>query len=160
VCLGNICRSPMAEIIMHHLIKANPNSLIDWHIDSCGTSNEHQGHNPDDRTIRVCRARLGEKGLPSPVHKARQLRTQDLVDFNFVLAMDEWNLKGIHKVKAYAASSGINAQAHISLLTTFDPEGTLQVEDPYYGGINGFESIYLQIERSLKNFIAQIELTM
>src|SRR5688572_5548040 len=92
VCLGNICRSPLAEAIFKHKIKARGlESAI--YADSCGTSNYHIGGNPDPRTI----ANAKKNGVAID-HCGRQLTVEDIETFDYVLAMDESNFKNIHRL--------------------------------------------------------------
>ena len=89
VCLGNICRSPLAEAIFNHKIKA-----LGWndkfHVDSCGTGDYHIGQQPDRRTI----AAANQHNIPIN-HACRQLIKEDLAEFDYLLAMDESNQRNI-----------------------------------------------------------------
>jgi protein-tyrosine phosphatase len=84
VCLGNICRSPLAEGIMRQLTKGKA-----FEIDSAGTANYHSGAAPDPRSIEVA----AQNGIDISQQQARQLTTQDIVDFDHILVMDRQNLK-------------------------------------------------------------------
>jgi protein-tyrosine phosphatase len=146
VCLGNICRSPLGEGVFRHLVAAA--GLADrFDIDSAGTSSYHIGDPPDERTTSVARAR----GVVL-TGAARQVRARDLDDFDYVLAMDEQNLRNIRKL------AGGSTRAEIRLLREFDPQanGDLDVPDPYYGGARGFENVHDIVERSCIELLRHI----
>jgi low molecular weight phosphotyrosine protein phosphatase len=147
VCLGNICRSPMAEIVFRHMVKEHQVEH-EWHIDSAGTAGYHTGDSPDSRTLKVCRKHFG---VIDDDLQARQLNKKDFNRFEYILTMDESNLQNINRVKPK------DSTAIIKLLGSFDP---LQVnngivEDPYYGGDDGFEVNFQQCTRALTNFLSQ-----
>jgi protein-tyrosine phosphatase len=146
VCLGNICRSPLAEGVFRHLVEAA--GLSDrFTIDSAGTSSYHIGDPPDTRTSAVALAR-GIKLSGA----ARQLTLQDLNDCDYVLAMDEHNLANVRRV-----SRGRPTPAQIKLLREFDPDAVdLDVPDPYYGGARGFELVHDIVERSCAALLEHI----
>lgn len=144
VCLGNICRSPLAEAIFKH--KVNEKGLTDqFEADSCGTSNYHIGEPPDERTVR--------NALKNGVrisHLGRQLSEADLETFDYILAMDKSNYNNIFRLQ--------NAASHshkISLMREYDPLGAGEVPDPYYGGEKGFQEVFEILDRSIENFIDQ-----
>jgi protein-tyrosine phosphatase len=88
VCLGNICRSPLAHGILEHL--ANTEGL-GWEIDSAGTGNWHIGHSPDSRSVAVAR----KMGVDISEQRARQFEQADFVRFDHILVMDDQNLKNV-----------------------------------------------------------------
>jgi protein-tyrosine phosphatase len=147
VCLGNICRSPLAEGIFRHLV--NGRDLGDrFAVDSAGTGAWHVGDPPDPRSTAVARrfgVRLGGR--------ARQLRNTDLQEFDLVLAMDQDNLRGIETVRRRSGGD-----AEVRLLREFDPasDGDLEVPDPYYGGERGFEDVYEMVFRSCETLLDQL----
>ncbi|GAA6061103.1 hypothetical protein JCM10212_006134 [Sporobolomyces blumeae] len=129
VCLGNICRSPMAEAVLQDM--ANKRGL-DVKVDSAGTAGYHVGEEPDERTVAVCR----KHGVPIN-STARQLQRSDFDKFDYILAMDSWgNLKNIQKVQPKGS------KATVALFGSFG-DGK-EVADPYYGGDDGFERVYQQ----------------
>ncbi len=131
VCMGNICRSPMAEGILRDLARARD---IDIRIDSAGTIGNHVGESPDHRA-QACMH--GHGGNISDL-RARQVRANDLTDFDLVLAMDEDNLMDLHKL-----TTDRSLQAKAQLIMDFAPDHPLrEVPDPYYGGPDGFEQVY------------------
>lgn len=141
VCLGNICRSPLAEAIFKHKVKEKHlKKLIDG--DSVGTASYHIGENPDERSIQVSI----KHGVPI-AHKGRQLHHTDGKKFHYLLAMDASNYRNI----IHALSE---KHEGLYLMRDFDPEGTGEdVPDPYYGGSEGFENVYQILNRSIDTFL-------
>lgn len=140
VCLGNICRSPLAEAIFNKKIKELElqNSLLS---DSAGTSGYHVGDIPDSRTISVANK------YQVPIDHYGQLFSADLAaDFNYILAMDTSNLNNIKKVTG--PSENIFLMRHFDFLYP-----NADVPDPYYGGADGFEDVYQILNRSVDGFI-------
>ncbi len=147
VCLGNICRSPLAEAIFKHKIKER-GLEVSFDGDSCGTSNYHIGDPPDQRTIKNA-SRNGVKIN----HLGRQLSERDLESFDYILAMDRSNYTNIFRLG--------NAQeyaAKISMMRKFDPVNTDgEVPDPYYGGERGFQEVFDILDRSIEGFIDYLQ---
>lgn len=146
VCLGNICRSPMAEGIFNALIIKNglQDDLI---CDSAGTADYHVGKLPDYRMRKT--AQSHQMNL---THVGRQFNCHDLVSFDYVLAMDKTNLKDILSLRC---SDKTPSRAKVMLMRNFDPTpGTGSVPDPYYGGQDGFEDVYQMLKRCNEAFIA------
>lgn len=148
VCLGNICRSPLAEGLANKIAKKN--GISDKvYFDSCGTSKYHIGEQPDERTIR----NAADNGVKLD-HKARQFEKKDFRDFDYILAMDSANLSNI-KILDQADQFGDK----LYLMRDFDPDNPgADVPDPYFGGEQGFQNVYDILERSVNNFI-ETELT-
>jgi protein-tyrosine phosphatase len=138
VCLGNICRSPLAEAIFR--AEARQHGLEDhFEIDSAGTSGYHSGCGPDRRSVEAARQRGVEVCGTS-----RQITHDDLHHFDYVIAMDGENFADIDQLKA-----AVDGTASIHRLREWDPEGdSPDVPDPYYGGTNGFERVHDIVERS------------
>jgi protein-tyrosine phosphatase len=139
VCMGNICRSPLAEGVFAHL--AHERGVRDqFTIDSCGTGGWHAGELPDPRA-RATAARYGIH----LTHRARQFEPADLQRFDLLLAMDRANLRALQAAGA--------SPARARLLREFDPSipGALlagdppEVPDPYYGSGDGFEQVYAML---------------
>ena len=147
VCLGNICRSPMAEGMFDHLVKEA--GLSDRsEIDSAGTSGYHVGELADKR-MRTTAAANGIR-LTS---RSRQFRRQDLSDFDYVIAMDRSNMSNIRSLM----HEGANYRADVRIMREFDPQPDSQdVPDPYYGGVDGFQEVYDILHRSNEAFLADI----
>lgn len=141
VCLGNICRSPMAQGILEHKIKER--GLTNWSTDSAGTSGWHDGEDPDPRTIKV----LENKGIDLH-HKSRRLRVEDFKDFDKIFVMDNKNLLSIESL---VLSDEIMQK--VELITNYDPRREPIVVDPYTDGIEGFEKVYTLLDRSIENFL-------
>ena len=143
VCLGNICRSPMAEAIFNQLVKKKDLSTY-FSCDSAGTSSYHIGERPDTRAL----LQLKSKGI-STSHHARQFTKEDSLHFSYIFAMDRDNYENIKNI----VGSHPNG---LSLIRAYDPEGRdKDVPDPYYGGQDGFEDVYNMLLRSLENFLQQ-----
>src|SRR3978361_540704 len=115
VCYGNICRSPLAEGIMQHLVEQNN---LDWEIDSAGTGNWHVGEGPDRRSTRVAQ----EPRAPISHQKCRQFRLSDFDEFDHIYVMDRSNLADV-----LALAPNKQAAQKVELLL-----GDKEVPDPYY----------------------------
>ena len=139
VCLGNICRSPVAEGLFQHKVTAA--GLADRVlVDSAGTGGWHVGA-PPDRRMTAAAARHGTdlSGL-----RARQLVRHDLDAFDHVFVMDKSNLHD-----ALALDPEGDHGSRVRLFREFDPEpGDYQVPDPYYGGPDGFDDVYDIVDRT------------
>lgn len=139
VCLGNICRSPMAEGLMIHLVHA-AGAQDRFHIESAGTSSYHQGELPDQRM----RATARHHGIEL-TSRARQFRKRDLQEYDHIIAMDRSVLHDIQTMNSY----GNAARAQVYLMRDHDPSpDSPDVPDPYYGGTEGFENVFQILHRS------------
>jgi protein-tyrosine phosphatase len=145
VCLGNICRSPIAEGIFQHLVDdADLGRTIK--VDSAGTASYHIGSLPDKRARQVCEAR----GVQL-THRARAFSKDDFERFDYILAMDKQNLSAILKLKP----AGTGAQ--VFLMRDFDLKHKgAEVPDPYYGELDGFVEVFDMVESSCENLLAYI----
>jgi len=140
LCLGNICRSPMARAILEsHL--ADAGLLESVSVDSAGTSAYHVGEPIDERAAMS----LSQHGYAS-TDTARQVRAEDLRDFQLILVMDTANHAD---VLALGANAGLPTD-HVRLFRSFDPQAGPQAEvpDPYYGTPGGFDTVLRQLERA------------
>lgn len=147
VCLGNICRSPLAEAIFKEKIKAGKLEAY-FEADSCGTSNYHIGDPPDSRTI--ANARKNGVGIS---HLGRQLCTDDLEQYDYILAMDQSNYQNILRLANAQQYSG-----KVALMRTYDPQGKgKEVPDPYYGGESQFQEVFDILDRSMDGFIEHLK---
>jgi protein-tyrosine phosphatase len=146
VCLGNICRSPLAEGIFHHLVdEAGLSERFD--VDSAGTGSWHLGELPDARASMVAR----QHGVELTT-RARQLTPEDMQRFDVVIAMDHENLRNIERMADAAGS-----EARIKLLRAYDSNGDgEEVPDPYYGGASGFENVYEMVRRSCQVLLEEL----
>jgi protein-tyrosine phosphatase len=138
VCLGNICRSPLAEAVFKHKVKAKGLDHL-FEIDSCGTGNYHIGDPPDPRTI----ANAKKNGVVIE-HLGRQLCDDDLAYFDVILAMDNKNLRSILSLR-----SAEEYMHKVKLMREFDPsEKGGEVPDPYYGGEKNFQEVFEMLDRT------------
>ncbi|XP_072552835.1 low molecular weight phosphotyrosine protein phosphatase isoform X2 [Salminus brasiliensis] len=143
VCLGNICRSPIAEAVFRKM--ATDSGVVDkWVIDSGATSDWNIGSSPDARGL----ACLRRHGIDTD-HRARQVTKEDFATFDYILCMDESNLRDLNK----KANSVKNSKAKVELLGSYDPEKQLIIKDPYYGSDQDFETVYEQCVRCCKVFL-------
>lgn len=132
VCLGNICRSPMAQAAMERVIEQRGVGE-QFRVDSAGTASWHTGRLPEER-MRYHALRHGY----NLTHKARTLQQNDLVEFDYVLGMDDENMRAIR-----TTAGGDTVKAHVELMLDFaqtHPPGT-PVPDPYYGEATDFEEV-------------------
>ncbi|MGB1972200.1 MAG: low molecular weight protein-tyrosine-phosphatase [Flavobacteriaceae bacterium] len=136
VCLGNICRSPLAHGIFDHLLN-NPRFTVD----SAGTANYHVGAAPDKRSIATAKRHR----IDISQQQARQFRQQDFDYFDYIYVMDKQNLK---HVLALAQNDLDRSKVRLLL-------GKEEVEDPYYGGPEGFEVVYKKIYNACKSILAE-----
>lgn len=150
VCLGNICRSPLAEAIFNHKIQAL-GMEGKFKSDSAGTSDFHIGELPDERTIK-CAQKYGLKIQ----HRGRQVNRTDFRDFDYILAMDDNNLRNLNNLKVRYNFP----DKEIYLMRDYVPEWQgLPVPDPYYGGEEGFEEVYRILDEAIDGFLEKIKVT-
>ncbi len=136
VCMGNICRSPTAEGAFRKLVETQ-NLADDIAIDSAGTISYHVGEAPDGRAQSAAR----QRDIDLSELRARQFQAQDYYDFDYIIAMDEDNLRNIR-----ALDPG-DGKAEVFLFLEFsDQYSEREVPDPYYGGNNGFQRVLDMIE--------------
>ena len=134
VCLGNICRSPLAEGILKSKLDSN------FIVESAGTAAYHVGNKPDPRSIAVAR----QNGLNITNQRARKFIKQDFEDFDIIYAMDNSNYQNII---ALAENSQQKEKVKLILNESF-PDKNLDVPDPYYGGEKGFENVYNMLDNT------------
>lgn len=147
VCLGNICRSPMAEAVLRHKVKeAGLDDRIV--IDSAGTGDWHIGKSPHEGTRKL----LDEKRISWEGIKARQVTKEDLRKFDYIVAMDNSNLGNLQSM---AEELGKSSVPKLCRLLDFVPARQLEnVPDPYYTG--NFEEVYGMVDESCDALLAQI----
>ncbi len=147
VCLGNICRSPLAEGVFRRLV--DEAGLTDFfEIDSAGTGAWHAGEPPDERMREAAEARE----LDITMQRARQFIEDDLSYYDHILVMDKGNLRDALSLDAEDAYGN-----KVRLFREFDPSpGTYQVPDPYYGGENGFSNVYDIVERTARVLLERL----
>ena len=138
VCLGNICRSPLAEGIMQHL---SDEQGLDWQIDSAGTGGWHVGEGPDRRSVRTAR----NHGIDISKQICRQFRRSDFSQFDHIFVMDKYNLSDV-----LAMAPNEEAATKVKLLL-----GTGEVPDPYYDD-NQFEPVFELIKQGCEDIIRDL----
>lgn len=145
VCLGNICRSPMAEGLFRHKVKE---AGLQHQIltDSCGTSGHYARENPDPRMQRTARGR----GIDISDLVARQLRRTDLDQFDLIIAMDRSNEKGIHQLG--------KGRATVKRMREWDENGGgPDVPDPWFGDQQGFEECFDLLDRCTTRLLEEVK---
>ena len=149
VCLGNICRSPTAEVVLRHFCDEQQLNIV---IDSAGTSNYHPNKAPDSRSQKHALKRgYNLSGL-----RARQLNVQDFIEFDLILAMDSENYNNIQRLKKSAMTEYGAGQirAEVALMSEHDTTYKKQaVPDPYYGDESDFERVLDQCESSSQAWV-------
>jgi protein-tyrosine phosphatase len=144
VCLGNICRSPMAEGVMRQKIK---DLNLDFFVDSAGTSDFHVGEAPDKRAI----ACMKKHGIDISDLRARQIKPHDFHDFDTIFVMDRNNLRDTQ-----AVSPDDISKEKVKLLLDYQSSHELKaVPDPYYGDEKSFEHVYELVSDAADNFLKQ-----
>ena len=140
VCLGNICRSPLAQGILEATAKQR---RLKWTVDSAGTSGWHAGEKPDQRAIEIAR----QYGINISNQRSGILKSQDFYDFDYILAMDEKNLQDILRI---CPSPELVGKVHLILGFS---ENTMmkEVPDPYYDG--NFQKVFSLLSYACKGFV-------
>lgn len=148
VCLGNICRSPLAEGIFLHL--AAQRGLEGLTVDSAGTGGWHAGEGPDRRALAVAR----QRGVHLP-SIARQVVREDFARFTHIIAMDQSNLENLVSMGA--------PEERVRLMRSYDPahaNGSApyapDVPDPYYGGDEGFDHVYDMLVAACRGLLDEL----
>lgn len=145
VCLGNICRSPLAEGIMGQMIKERKLNIA---VDSAGTSSWHAGEHPDRRAIETAALH----GLDISKLTARQFTENDFERFDKIYVMDEMNF---HDVIAHARSDEDKKKVQL-FLEAAGGYFSNAVPDPYYGGTGGFEKVFSMLEDTCKKVLDKL----
>jgi len=128
VCLGNICRSPLAEGILKSKLGEG------YFVDSAGTIDYHEGSCPDKRSVKTA----SKNGIDISMQKSRPIKKSDLDEFDLIFCMDRNNYKDVMKMAD-------DSQKH-KIRLILDNE--LEVPDPYFGGIEGFDNVYKMLNKS------------
>ena len=135
VCLGNICRSPLAEGILQSKLPSDK-----FMVDSAGTGGWHVGELPDKRSVATAR----ERGLDITHQRARQFKVSDYTEFDHIFVMDTSNLKDVLKL-----APNDKAKTKVSLMMdALHPGESINVPDPYYGGPEGFNNVYDMLDEA------------
>lgn len=140
VCLGNICRSPLAEGILKS--KINTKNIF---VDSAGTSAYHAGELPDKRSIEVAK----KYGIDLTDQRSRAFKKSDFAAFDIIYAMDQSNKKNILAL----ADNNADKEKVKLILNESNPGMDLEVPDPYYGGDQGFENVYKMLDIACNTLI-------
>lgn len=145
VCLGNICRSPLAQGILESKLPS-----INYYIDSAGTASYHIGASPDKRSIAIAK----KHGIDIRHQTARQFKQSDFDNFDLIYAMDESNFKDLkHLAKSDAH------KAKIKLILDENPKSKLKdVPDPYYGDLKDFEGVFNLLDETCEHIVKQFTL--
>ena len=143
VCLGNICRSPLAEGILKS--KVNSKTIF---VDSAGTAAYHVGNSPDIRSIAVAR----KYGIDITNQKARQFTINDFDTFDLIYAMDKSNYRNIIAL----SRTDDDVQKVKMILNESNPNENKSVPDPYYGGDDGFESVYKMLDTACEMIVKKM----
>jgi len=141
VCLGNICRSPLAQGILEKKIKEHN---LSWEVDSAGTASYHVGELPDKRSIE----KATEYGIDITDQRSRKVAVEDFKDFDLILAMDASNYNNLLKL-----SDNPDYQSKVKMILNYSyPDQNRQVPDPYYD--DGFENVYILLDQACDSLIA------
>lgn len=143
VCLGNICRSPLAEGIL--AAKLPKEKYI---VDSAGTGPWHIGHSPDKRSIAVAQ----KNGLDISKQKGRQFKTADFNTFDYIYVMDTSNYDNIISL---ASNDNQRTKVHL-ILNEIYPGKNVDVPDPYYGLSNGFDTVYEMLDKATDSIVKKL----
>jgi protein-tyrosine phosphatase len=143
ICLGNICRSPLAEGIMKAKAQAHQ---LDWKVDSAGTGSWHSGERPDSRSIHTGR----NHGIDIAQQRARQVRQDDFDNFDLILAMDSNNYEDLRSL----AKTDEHRSKVAMILNFLHPGEDRNVPDPYYHN-HLFEEVFQMLDAACERIIEQ-----
>ena len=147
VCLGNICRSPLAEGILRH--KLEQAGLSDIQVDSAGTSGYHNGEHPDARSVRNAKSH----GVNISKLISRKFTHQDFEEFDRIYVMDASNFRDVISLT--------KSEQHLAkvdfLLNAKWPGKNMAVPDPYYSGDDGFEKVFLLVEEACDAIVSELK---
>jgi protein-tyrosine phosphatase len=145
VCLGNICRSPLADGILRNKVS---HKQLPWFVDSAGTAAYHIGNPPDLRMIQTAKA----NGIDISGLRARQFTSQDFEDFDRIYVMDQSNYKNVLAM----ANSNADRQKVSLLLDHLYPNKQLEVPDPYYGNQSDFDAVFTLVNEATEALITDL----
>jgi len=143
VCLGNICRSPLAEGILKSKL-----DLDKYMVDSAGTGHWHVGNKPDPRSIEVAK----NHELDITTQRGRQFSKKDFDTFDFIYVMDSSNKQDVLEI----AQSETDKKKVRLILDEIFPGENVDVPDPYYGGTQGFESVYQLLDETCEEIVKKL----
>ena len=146
VCLGNICRSPLAEAILR---QKSEQLDLDIHIDSAGTSDYHIGESPDQRSSENALT----NGLDISYLRARQFMVEDFDRFDRIFVMDRSNKENVLRL-----SRGDEDSKKVDLILNLThPGSNMEVPDPYFGGAKGFQHVYELLDEATDRIIEELD---
>tara|TARA_B110000438_G_C15377923_1_gene463468 strand:- start:113 stop:559 length:447 start_codon:yes stop_codon:yes gene_type:complete len=143
VCLGNICRSPLAEGILK-----NKTQNLDVYVDSAGTASYHVGNLPDSRSIEIA----NKNGIDLTDQRARQFSEKDFDDFDKIYAMDTNNYSNIISL---ARNQSDRDKVDV-ILNELNPKSYDSVPDPYYGAGDGFQIVYDMLDNACDAIVRKL----
>ena len=143
VCLGNICRSPLAEGIMQSKID---NYQLDWEVASAGTGSYHAGNPPDSRSIQVAL----KYNIDISQQRARQFQSSDFGYYDHIFVMDSSNYQNVYKL----ASNSSDEEKIELIMNMIEPKRNINVPDPYWGE-HGFEKVYNMLDKATDAIMAK-----
>ena len=143
VCLGNICRSPLAEGILK-----NKTQNLDVYVDSAGTASYHVGNLPDSRSIEIA----NKNGIDLTDQRARQFSEKDFDDFDKIYAMDTNNYSNIISL---ARNQSDRDKVDV-ILNELNPKSYDSVPDPYYGAGDGFQIVYDMLDNACDTIVGKL----
>ena len=154
ICSGNICRSPMGEVILRSmLVSAGLGDRVV--VDSAGTGGWHEGDAADPRTVRA----LKDHGYDGTNHRVREFRPEWFSDRDLIVVADEGHVR---ELRRWAPDA--HASAKVRLLREFDPTavdvGTLEVDDPYFGDAEDFDRCLIEVERACRGIVEHLRATL
>lgn len=151
VCLGNICRSPMADVVLHaRVLEAGLDDAVE--VVSAGTGGWHAGEPMDRRAAAL----LTSEGYDASRHRAQQVQPAWLDEFDLVLTMDRDNLRDVRSL----GTGGIDDE-RVRPFRDFDPdEPGGEVPDPYYGGASGFRDVLAMVERTSAHLVEALAVAL
>ena len=144
VCLGNICRSPLAEGIMAHKIKQHQ---LNWSVNSAGTGSWHVGKLPDNRSIEVAQ----RHGIDITHQRAKQFKTKDFDKYDLIFVMDSSNYQNINGL----ARNDADKKKVELIMNMAIPGRNVNVPDPYYGEF-GFENVYKMLDEACEKIVNKL----
>ena len=145
VCLGNICRSPLAEGLLQYKIDKHN---LDIKVDSAGTSGHHNGEKPDSRMISTAKKR----GLDISYIRSRKFKNSDFKEFDFIYVMDDSNYNNV-----ISLTDNLEDQKKVQRILELVNSPITEVPDPYFGGESGFENVYNLLDEATNVIINKLK---